>query len=108
MIATLSVTILIESLVVVAYAKWQRKPYASLLITSALANVMTQSLLWEALNLFPTHYLLVLFLMEILIAGVEFLLLYVIRSNQLKWTEALSLSFCMNLASFSIGWFLRM
>jgi hypothetical protein len=47
-------------------------------------------------------------LAEFCIWGIESLILYFYRYNQLKLGEAIALSLVMNLASFSIGWFIPM
>ena len=106
MINTLLVTILVEGAVGLAYALWRKKPVAAILITSIFANLITQSLLWIGLNLFFDHYLIALFVAEILIWVIESVLLYLIPANHLDLTESALLSLMMNLTSFGIGWFL--
>ena len=106
MIITLSITILVESSVVVGYSFWRKKPLVHLLLSSILANLFTQSLLWVTLNIFPNHYLTTLLITEICIVGIEGFILYLYKYNQLKPGEAMLLSLSMNLASFTIGWFL--
>jgi hypothetical protein len=69
-------------------------------------NLITQSLLWIALNLFFSHYLIALLVSEILIWLIESILLYSFPANQLGFMEALFLSLSMNLTSFALGWFL--
>jgi hypothetical protein len=105
-IGTLSVTVLIESAVVAAFAIWRRKPIISLLVSSFLANLLTQSLLWIALTIFPQHYIAALIIGEFSIWGLEAIILYLYRFNQLDLKEAILLSLIMNLASFGIGWLL--
>ena len=105
MIETLSITILVEGVVCLGYSIWKRKPGA-IFITSIFANLITQSLLWIALNLFYNHYLITLCVAEIFIWVIESFMLYGLRFNQLKIREALFLSLMMNLSSFGIGWFL--
>ena len=106
MIETLVVTILVEGVIGVAYALWQKKPSGPILITSVIANLITQSLLWMALNIFFQHYLAALLLAELLIWLVESVLFFVFHWNQLNFRESLFLSLLMNLSSFGIGWFL--
>ena len=106
MIATLAITILVESAVVASYAIWRKKPLYHLLFSSICANLLTQVFLWVALNLFPHDYLITLFIAEICIWGIETFILYLYRYNRLTLREAMLLSLAMNLASFSIGWFL--
>ncbi len=106
MIATLLITIFIEGIVVLGYCVWRRKPGRPILLTSIYANIITQILLWLVLNIFFQQYLIALLVAEILVWGVEGIALYFIQANQLRWAEALSLSFAMNCASFAIGWFL--
>jgi hypothetical protein len=105
-IGSLLVTVFSEGVIVLAYALWRGKPAGMILLTSIIANVITQSMLWDALNLFPTHYLTALFTSEILIWLIEGAFLCLFPGNQLGWKEALLLSLGMNLASFGLGWFL--
>jgi hypothetical protein len=105
-IATLAVTICIESVTVAAYALWRGKPLKHLLFSSFCANLFTQFFLWIVLTLFSPHYLASLVIAEICIWGMEAFILFIYRHNRLKFREALLLSLVMNLASFSIGWFL--
>ena len=106
MIVTLAITIASESSVAVGYALWHKKPLIQLLLTSLCVNLFTQSILWVVLNIFPYYYLTALFTAEICIVGIEGLILYLYRPNQLKPGEAMILSLTMNLASFAVGWFL--
>jgi hypothetical protein len=105
-IATLAITITIESAVVAVYAIWRKKPLFRLLFSSICANLLTQVFLWAALSLFPQAYLIPLFIAEFYIWGIEAVILYFYRPNRLSLREATLLSLVMNLASFSIGWFL--
>lgn len=86
--------------------KWRGKPLAPILLTSITGNLITQSLLWIALNLFFRHYLLTLLIAEVLIWILESLLLYSVPANRLYFTDAFFLSLGMNLVSFAVGWFL--
>ncbi len=106
MIGSLLVTIVMEGVIVVAYALWKQKPTWRILIASVLANVLTQSMLWAVLNLFFAYYLTVLLISEILIWLIESVFLRFFPGTKLGWKEAFLLSLGMNLASFSIGWFL--
>jgi hypothetical protein len=103
---SLPLTILIEGVIACGFAFWQKKPAGRILAASLLANLLTQSLLWGVLNLFPNHYLLTLFTTEFFIWPLESLLLHYFPGTRLDRREALSLSLGMNLASFGIGWFL--
>jgi hypothetical protein len=105
-IATLAISILVESAVIASYAIWRKKPLYHLLFSSICANLFTQVILWVALNLFPQAYIITLFIAEICIWGIEALILYLYRYNRLTLRDAMLLSLAMNLASFSIGWFL--
>jgi len=107
-IVSLAITVLIESAVVVGYAHWRKKPLMHLLLSGILANLVTQSILWIVLNKFSDNYLTVLLVSEICIWWIEGLILYLYPYNKLKLGEALALSLAMNLASFTIGWFLPM
>jgi hypothetical protein len=104
--ATLLVTIVVEGIVVLAFARTRNKPVRPLLITSIGANLITQSMLRIGLNLFFRDYLLTLFAAEILIWIGEGLLLYFIPWNKLKLKDSAFLSLGMNLSSFALGWFL--
>ncbi len=106
MIASLLATILIEGLIVLAYALWKSKPAARLLLAGLLANLLTQSLLWVVLNFFFTRYLQALLISEFLIWWLESLVLRFFPGSRLGWSQAIGLSLAMNLASFVIGWFL--
>ena len=106
LIITLVITIFVEGLIVSGYSLWREKPLGPILLTSIVANVVTQSLLWVALNLFFQHYLITLVIAEIVIWMIESLLLYCFSANQLRLQEAALLSLFMNLTSFALGWFL--
>lgn len=79
----------------------------SILLTSFLANVVTQSLLWTVVNIFYQDYLFTLLVTEIFIWLIEGLALYRVRRNQLTVQQAIVLSFIMNLCSIAAGWLLR-
>jgi len=106
LISTLVATVSVEGAVGLAYSVWRRKPVGPIFITSVLANLLTQSLLWIALNLFFQHYLTALFIAEILVWIIESVLLYCLRFNRLNAGESLCISLIMNLSSFAFGWFL--
>ncbi len=105
-IVSLALTVLIESAVIVGYGRWHKKPLRHLLLSGVLANLVTQSILWVILNKFSDHYRTVLLVSEICIWWIEGLILCLYPHNKLKLDEALVLSLAMNLASFTIGWFL--
>jgi hypothetical protein len=106
LIHTLVITICIESLVVLAYCYWRKKPVSSILLTSVVANLMTQSLLWTVVNIFYQDYLVTLLVAEIFIWLIESFALYYIRGNQLTFRESTLLSLGMNLSSILVGWLL--
>lgn len=106
MTVTLLITVFVESMIVLGYAFWRRKPTRPILITSICINIFTQSLLWIGLTLFFQHYLIALIIAESLIWGLESIMLYAIPANQLHLTDALLLSLIMNFVSFGLGWFL--
>jgi hypothetical protein len=105
-ILALFLTLVIETFVAAGFCYWRRKPFKSIFLTTSLANLLTQSMLWLALNLLYRHYLPALFIAEIIIWLIESAALRLIPSNRLAWREAALLSLAMNLASFGIGWFL--
>lgn len=106
MIHSLPVTIIIEGVVGLGYSSWRKKPIIPILVTSIVANLITQSLLWIALNVFFRYYLATLLAAEILIWMIESVLLYSFRFNCLNIRESFFLSLIMNLSSFTLGWFL--
>ena len=106
MIDTLVITLILESAIVIAYSLWAKKSVKSILATGICGNLITQSMLWIALNLFFQNYLVTLFLSEVLIWIAESLLLYSIPANHLDLKETILLSLGMNLTSFTLGWFL--
>jgi hypothetical protein len=105
-INTLLITILVEGLVAIVYSTRRRKPVIPILLTSVLGNLVTQSMLWIVLTLSFRYYLISLFLVEILVWGIESMLFYAIRANQLKLKEAALISLGMNSISLAFGWFL--
>jgi hypothetical protein len=105
-IATLSITILIESIVVAGYAFLFKKPVIHLLFSCLLANLLTQPLLWLTLQVFFRNYLITLFVAEFWIWIIESAILFLYPRNRLRLRDALGLSLAMNLASFAAGWFL--
>ena len=106
MIVTLFITILIEGIIAGGYSLWRQKPLGPILLTSAIGNLITQSLLWMGLSIFFQGYLIALFVAEILIWSMESFLLSTFPANKLRFKEAVLLAFLMNLVSFGIGWFL--
>jgi hypothetical protein len=104
LISTLLITIIIESAVVVGYSLLRKNPIQPILCTSLCANLITQSLLWIALNVFFRYYLIALLIGEIAIWVIESFLLYFVPANRLGFIEATLLSLSMNLASFALGW----
>ena len=103
---TLSITIFTESLVVLGYCFWRKKPVRSILATSICANLVTQLFLWGLLRLFFQQYIKVLLIAETLIWLIEGVALYAVPTNRLGWRDALLLSLSMNLISFALGLFL--
>jgi len=106
LIVTFFITIIIEGIVVIVYSSWRKKPLGPILFTSIIANLITQSFLWIVVNLFFQHYLVILIAAEVFIWIIEGFVLCYVSSNQLTFTEAISLSLSMNLLSFAIGWVL--
>jgi hypothetical protein len=105
-IASLVITLLVESAFVTAFTLWRKKPLVPLLVSSVCANVLTQAILWVVLISFPQYYLTTLLVTEVGIWVLEALILYIYRPNHLRLRAALLLSLVMNLASFGIGWLL--
>ena len=95
-----------EGAVVLAYCNWRKSPLIPIFLTSFVANIITQSLLWMVLQTFFLHYLAALLISELSIWIIESFLLYIPPGNQLKFGDAVLLSFSMNLLSFGVGWYL--
>ena len=106
MIYTLPLTIFVESMVVLVYCAIQKRSAGALLQASLIVNVFTQVLLWLALRMFFRYYMVTLITAEVLICPVEGLFLYWLPGDNLKLSQAMILSLCMNAASFGVGWFL--
>lgn len=106
MIRTLPVTILIEGIVVLAYCLYRKKSAGSLLVASLFVNLFTQTALWITLEFFYRNYTVALLTAEFFIWLVESLLMFRLSRGQLEFINAVVLSFCMNAASFGLGWFL--
>jgi hypothetical protein len=106
LIVTLLITILVEGAVVLAYCIWRKKPLASIFVSSVVANILTQSMLWVLLWVFFQSYFVMLLICEVLIWLLETFLLYIPRKNQLTLYNAMLLSLSMNVLSFGVGWFL--
>jgi len=104
---SLPVTVIVEAAIGFGYSTWQCKPIGPIVFTSIFANLITQSMLWIALNIFFQHYRVTLFVAEILIWMTEGVWLNSFRANRLDIRQALALSLLMNLSSFGLGWFLR-
>jgi uncharacterized membrane protein len=99
-------TLLVEGIVVFIYSVALKRPAGGLLRASFIVNVFTQVMLWITLNLFFRYYLATLAIAEVVIWLVESVLLVRLSNEQLSLRSAIFLSFCMNLASFGVGWFL--
>ena len=108
MIRSLPVTIIIEGVVGLVYAFWRKKPVVPIIVTSIFVNLITQSILWIALNVFFRHYIATLSIAEVLVVVMEGVFLSVLRANRLNIDEAFVLSLMMNGCSFGLGLFLRM
>jgi hypothetical protein len=106
LIRTFFVTIIIEGAVIIAYSHWHKKPVRAILSASLGINLVTQSFLWIGLQIFFRHYLLTLLIGEVLVCVMESFLLYALLSNRLGFKQAVLLSLSMNMASFTLGWFL--
>lgn len=93
----------LEGGVVLGYCRWRQKTWAPLLLTSIVANLVTQAGLWIALCLLFQHYLAVLLVSEVLIWASESLMLWSVSANRLSLREAMWLSLLMNGTSFGLG-----
>lgn len=103
MIKTLLLTVLLEGTIIVGYCRRSGKPLLPILVTSVIANLITQSMLWIVLTIFFRHYIPALLLTEVSIWLTESVVLSLPASNQLKIKDALLLSLIMNLTSFGAG-----
>lgn len=106
MILTLPVTILLEGIVILVYGAIRRKPVGTLLLASLIINALTQILLWIVLEIFFAAYVTALLTTEVLIWLIESLFILRMTKGELDLKRAFALSFCMNAASFGVGWFL--
>jgi hypothetical protein len=106
LIYTLPITIILEGLVIIGYCKRSGKPLLPILVTSMIANILTQSMLWAGLTVFYQDYVVVSGIAEVLIWLVESFLLSLPPKNELKLSDALRISLVMNLVSFGVGCFL--
>jgi hypothetical protein len=106
LISALLITIAVEGTIASGYSLWRKKPVGFILLSCTLANLVTQAFLWIALNVFFWHYIVTLWIAEILIWLFECACLFGFRFNRLNFREALGLSFILNLASFTLGWYL--
>jgi hypothetical protein len=105
-IFTLLTTVLVESIVVIVYSLWRNKPLTPILLTSFIGNIITQSILWIILLYFFRDYLIALVFAELIVWGLESLILHVVPANKLSSKEAILLSLGMNFASLALGWWL--
>ena len=99
-------TVLIEGGIALVYALWRAKPAARLVLAVVIANILTQIILWAALNLFPGQYQVTLLATEVVIWFIEGAILYLFPDSEMGAVEAFGLSLILNLASFAVGWFL--
>ncbi len=91
-------------LLALAYALWRKRPRLKLLTVVAMMNLITQPLLWLAVqSLGNDAYTLWLGVGEVIVWLVEAGILAVAMRKQAKFLEALALSLVLNLASFGIG-----
>lgn len=100
----LPMTIVIELLLAVVYALKRKRPLLITIALTALANVITQYGLWASLNAFHDQDVLELTIgLEIVIWGIEALILYLPQRKDISFKEAALLSLVLNVVSFSLG-----
>ncbi|MCD4671992.1 MAG: hypothetical protein K8R77_04945 [Anaerolineaceae bacterium] len=100
----LPVTIVIELLLAVVYAFKRKRPLLITMALTALANVITQYGLWASLNAFHDQNVLELtIVLEVIIWGVEALILYLPQRKDISFKEAALFSLVLNVVSFSLG-----
>ena len=104
---TLPLTILIESVVTILYAKLRHRAMFTLLTSVVLANTITQPFLLVALFMIGTmgqtglmNYLL---LFEVIIWLGESVMIYLPQRKEMAFKEALGLSLLLDATSFLIG-----
>lgn len=102
----LLVTLICESLVILAFARWWNRPIRSLLLSGVLVNAMTQPFLWLWLAIFYRRYVIALLFAETFIVLSEAIFLKLISTRGLSWRESFLLSGAMNSLSFGVGLFL--
>lgn len=100
----LPITLVIELLLALGYALQRKRPLLPTLTLVGLANVITQFGLWAALTAFSESNALALtFGLEIIILGVEALIIYLPQREDITFKEAALLSLIFNIVSFGIG-----
>ena len=108
---TLPLTIFIESVVTIFYAKLRQRSMLTLMTLVILANTITQPFLLIALFMMgmlgQTDIMNYLLLFEIFIWLGEAVIIYLPQRKEISFTEALGLSLLLNATSFLIGLMLR-
>ena len=103
----LPVTALVEGIIAWAYARLRKLPALPLLTTLTFANFVTLPALWYFVRLFGgDSYWLLLLVGEVFVWLVESAILFVFLRQNIRWWDALLLSFMANAASFLLGLFL--
>jgi hypothetical protein len=104
----LPLTILIEGILIFAYFTYRKQPWLLPTTLNLIGNLFTQVVLWYLLVNSASDGLsiLILLISEAVIVLIEAAILYWPQRTQIKFTEALSISFVLNLVSFTIGLFL--
>jgi hypothetical protein len=108
---TLPLTILIESVVTILYAKLRQRSMLTLLTSVILANTITQPFLLITLFMIgaigQTGIINYLLIFEVIIWLGEALMIYLMQRKEIAFKEALGLSLLLNATSFLIGLMLR-
>jgi hypothetical protein len=101
----LSLTIVVEGLIMVAYASARGLRVFHWLTYVVLINLVTQPALWYLMGLFPADipYLPALTAAESLVWVVEAGLLHLLAGDRLGVGHALTLSLVLNVASCGVG-----
>ena len=104
----LPLTLLIEGILLAAYTKYRKQPLLIPLTLNLVGNLFTQILLWFLLiNSLPGGMgWIAMLIVEGIIILSEALVLYWPQRTTVKFIEALSISFVLNLVSVSIGLFI--
>lgn len=108
--AELIVTLVVELVIALAYGLWRKRPLILLLTVVSMMNVLTNTVLTSSFLFIPGLWaggFSSLLIGEAIIWLVEAGILALALRKQARLWESLALSAALNLASFGVGWLLR-